>query len=148
VRAQDLVPLRETLRQACAGEPALTLGLAGLGVFPDARNPRVLWLGVTRDLETLAKIHSHVVAATTGLGEPEEARDFHPHLTLARLSIAPSEARLVTRALASVRGELPGEWEVNSVELVRSELRPEGARYSRLELFPLGNATSRVATGR
>jgi len=32
---------------------SLSLGLSGLGVFPNAREPRVLWAGVTGDLAEL-----------------------------------------------------------------------------------------------
>jgi len=61
------------------------------------------------------------VAATAEFGRPPEARPFHGHLTLAR----------VTRgSLRDLLGEpAAARFDVRTVRLVRSRLGPGGARY-------------------
>src|ERR1700745_1541462 len=54
-----------------------------IGVFPNQRSPRVLWVGIESglDLPNLAKESDNVLAS---LGFEREKRAFTPHVTLAR----------------------------------------------------------------
>ena len=45
--------LKIALVEATAGHSGFELGIQGLGCFPNARRPRVLWLGITGDLKQL-----------------------------------------------------------------------------------------------
>jgi 2'-5' RNA ligase len=56
----------------------------GLGAFPDARHPRVLWVGVDGG-EPLQRLQRDVEGALEGLGFPRETRAFHPHVTVGRV---------------------------------------------------------------
>ncbi len=38
--------LQEAVNAVCAGKPALSLRAQGVGFFPNARSPRVIWAGV------------------------------------------------------------------------------------------------------
>ncbi len=81
--------------------------------------------------------------AGAGLGDlaaavrpPDEERDFHAHLTLARGDVRAAIARW-RRHLADVDGP---EWTVTEVELMRSDpagARGSGPRYSTVARFPL-----------
>jgi 2'-5' RNA ligase len=64
--------------------PSFDLAIGGIGWFPDARRPRVLFLGVNGgdELKKLAQA-TESVAAT--LGVAKEDREYSPHLTLARV---------------------------------------------------------------
>jgi 2'-5' RNA ligase len=93
----------------------------------------VLWVGV-RELgpgSALTALAGAVEAAARAAGFDAETRPFRPHLTIARSG-------------RSGRPRFPGgEFEGNAIvhagELVlyRSELLPAGARYTRLDAFPL-----------
>ncbi len=63
---------------------AIDITVKGLGWFPNARHPRVLWAGVEGGgpLRNLAQATEQVAAR---LGAPIEERDYSPHLTLARI---------------------------------------------------------------
>lgn len=57
----------------------------GVGAFPNMRDPRVLWMGVQAN-EALVKLHREIGAALRNSDiSVEEGRDFHPHITLARI---------------------------------------------------------------
>ncbi|MDX6232642.1 MAG: hypothetical protein QOH68_1633 [Nocardioidaceae bacterium] len=62
-----------------------------------------------------------VLASTAAMGQPPEHRRFRGHLTLARVRQG-SARRLAGAPLAA-------RFPVRSVQLVRSNLHPEGARY-------------------
>jgi 2'-5' RNA ligase len=64
------------------GQP-FEVSFRGQGFFPNARSPRVFWLGIEagEQLRQLAKAVDEAVART---GVERETNDYRPHLTLAR----------------------------------------------------------------
>jgi 2'-5' RNA ligase len=67
------------------GSPgAIQVRIGGIGWFPNARNPRVLWAGVHTD-ESLKSLASATDAAVHAIGVAREDREYSPHLTLARI---------------------------------------------------------------
>lgn len=130
VDAARLGELPERLRAACAPCPPLNLHAAGVGHF----NGRVLWAGVRGDVEPLQSLAAAVGLAGEGIGAHEEARDFHPHLTLARCKRPLRETEL-DRALSRWADAAFGSWRADHAELIRSERAPGGSRYTRLGDF-------------
>ena len=139
-----VAPLLEALEAAAAGRRPFALELAGLGAFPHRRPPRVLWAGVGGDLEALAGLQQAAEAAITGLGYPPETRRFAPHITLGRPRRGLSDAQLsrIGAAVYGVAPPRPAGWRVTSVELMRSELLPSGARYTALGSAALGGGAA------
>lgn len=111
-----------------------SLSLAGLGAFPTARQPRVVWVGLGGDTGALAALQAAVGAATAPLGFTPEARPFRAHLTLgrARPDAAPAALRALGEALARVAPPPPLSWTAGAPALFQSTLTPQGARYTRL----------------
>jgi 2'-5' RNA ligase len=67
------------------GSPgAIPVRVSGIGWFPNARNPRVLWAGVHAE-EPLKSLASATDAAVHAIGVAREDREYSPHLTLARI---------------------------------------------------------------
>jgi 2'-5' RNA ligase len=73
------------------------------------------------------------------LGYPEEDREFTPHLTLARVRFQPPPAELqkFTQLLTSTKFDGVYQMEVKAVNLMRSQLTPQGAIYSQLNSVAL-----------
>ncbi len=126
--------LTEALRAACADTRPLSLAVAGLGAFPNPRRPRVLWAGVTGDLEPLERLEQRIESATAAFGNHRETRPFQPHLTLGRIAgDRDRQAALPANARWDrIENELFGTWTATTVHLIRSELDPAGARYTTL----------------
>lgn len=129
--------LMEALGRASAGVSGFELRIEGLGCFPRADSPRVLWAGVGGDLSELERLAEGVVRETSGWGQPE-GDPFSPHLTLGRVKTQRrEEGRAVGEAVR--RACLPRiePWQGEAVHLMRSELSPTGAKYSELGVLRL-----------
>lgn len=100
-----------------------------IGAFPNLRRPRVLWVGLGRGNEELARIASDLDEGFVRLGFEAEGRPFRGHLTLARFP---------KPAVAEVPSvEVPDEsFGVRELIVFDSKLHPR-ARYTALERFAL-----------
>lgn len=136
INSSELESLGELLR-AIARRKKFTVRSAKLGVFPNARQPGVIWAGVEdADLE-LAGLHAEVNAATKAIGQPPEHRLFQPHLTLARVGqMDKTGPKILQERLREMEWH-GGEWEVRALEVFQSDLSPAGARYTSRGSFPL-----------
>ena len=136
---QVIDPLLGAIEQAVGSQPSVSVPLERLGAFPRPHCPRVLWIGPPENWEQgeegkrVIEIHGEIEQACANLGFLREAKPFSPHLTLARVKMG---ARHVGAALAT-SGVLDqtlsvGSLVVESVVLVKSELKPTGSVYTRL----------------
>lgn len=133
--ATRLDAIVEGLRRVVTSHAAFQLETTGLGVFPNARRPRVLWLGISGDLPALQELQSEVELQIAPLGFPTEDRAFSPHLTLGRSVKDPAPAQLasIRHALEQTKAPPAIKWDVSEVVLMRSELLPRGPRYTAVE---------------
>lgn len=118
---------------AAAAPFSFTVGAAG--VFPDRRRPRVLWLGMEGDVARLVDFQQRLEEALDRIGFPAEGRPFSPHLTLARIKSSRGLTGL-ERALEKGEEQTAGAFTAPGVGLIRSELTPRGANYTKLNWFP------------
>jgi len=136
---QVIDPLLVAVEQAIGNQTAVNVPLERIGVFPRPQNPRVLWVGPSENWERgaeaqrVAGIHDAVEHACEGLGFLRETKPFSPHLTLARIRAG---ERHIGAALAK-SGVLDRSCSlrplaVESVVLMKSELKPTGSVYTRL----------------
>jgi 2'-5' RNA ligase len=115
---------------AAAGIAPFKLSIADAGAFPPHASPRVLWLGVNDSNDHLARLQQALETECAAAGFKREERPFHPHLTIAR-----PRQPTGTRALADLHRELgfaAMDLTVNEIVLMRSELGPDGSRYTAL----------------
>jgi 2'-5' RNA ligase len=119
------------LNDAAKGFGKLKLEIAGAGAFPNAKNPRVIWLGVTGDVEKLGALQSSVENAMEKSGFEREARKFIPHLTLARIKL-PNPRDNWQQAIDAIKDVNLGGFEAGRVSLMQSELKREGSVYTEI----------------
>ena len=134
VPADQIGEITRALERSCQGFAPSSLSCGGLGCFPDLKRPRVVWVGVREETGTLAQLQKAIEENVAPLGYPPEKRKFSPHLTLGRVQRRVSSGdlrRLGELVGASEIGTL-GQMEVRSINLIRSDLRPSGAVYTRL----------------
>ena len=123
------------VEKAAAGVAPFSFTIGGTGVFPDRRRPRVLWLGMSGDVPRLLAFQQRLEGELGTVGFPLEERPFRPHLTLARIKSSQGLTGL-ERALEKEEGAPAGEFTASGIGLIRSELTPRGAVYTRLKWFP------------
>lgn len=123
-----------SLRQAGEGSASFSLGLSGLGVFPNQQRPRVLWAGVAGGLDSLMRLQERVEEAMLDQGFARESRSFNAHLTIGRVRdvVSAGERRRIGDAVAAACLKPTEPWPVDSVHLVQSTLTPQGAVYTSL----------------
>lgn len=119
------------LMQAVEGRGRFRLTVAGTGVFPHERNPRIVWIGISGELDKLRKLQASVEAQMVRLGFQQEDRRFTPHLTLGRIKHLLLRGSWV-RALEGVKDVTLSGFEVTAVRLIKSELQPTGAVYTEI----------------
>ncbi len=138
VNAQRVDPLIEAVRGACGGFVALRLGARRIGFFPDIRFPRVVWVGVNDPQEQLPRLQRAVDAVTMDFRSESAADKFTGHVTLGRIKgIRRTEAESLARLGSQMEERFLGEWTADQVEVIRSELSPQGARYTSLAAIDL-----------
>ena len=136
---QVIDPLLVVVEQAIGSQIAVNVPLERLGAFPRPQSPRVLWVGPLEnwdrgaEAKRIAEIHGAIEQACEGLRFLRETKPFSPHLTLARIRVG---ERQVGAALAK-GGVLDrplslGSLAVESVVLMKSELKPTGSVYTKL----------------
>jgi 2'-5' RNA ligase len=126
--------------QALQTEP-FNISVGSLGVFPNLKRPRVIWIGVEAP-EELSNLQRRIESETTRLGYAADNRPFSPHLTLGRVSrnAAPGEVRIISKTLRKHTLGFLGVSKVSQVVLYRSDLSPEGAVYTSIHSAPLGTS--------
>jgi len=136
ISEEDIPCISRVVGEKAADTAPVTLCVHTLGVFPGPSRPRVLWMGCTGDTDRLAALQSDIESALPECGFPREGRAFRPHLTLGR---ARSQKKMFTGA-GDIGGEgeryEAGRFEAGELTLFRSELMPDGARYSKLARYP------------
>jgi RNA 2',3'-cyclic 3'-phosphodiesterase len=124
--------------QPAMQSPAFDLHIAGFGAFPPAGPPRVMWMGVTRGLEELARAHEETGARLLPWGFAPEGRAYSAHLTIARIKEPPhGAARAALRQALAHTAADAGECRIDSLTVFRSRGGPRGSVYERLLRVPL-----------
>jgi RNA 2',3'-cyclic 3'-phosphodiesterase len=111
----------------------IRLHFRGLGFFPNAKRPRVVWGGMEASGNLAPMAHAVDQQIATLVFSAEE-RAFTPHLTLARLDppvIAPELQAAIEKQGARDFGELRS----SEFHLIESKLKPTGAEYTTLKSF-------------
>jgi 2'-5' RNA ligase len=140
VTGADAETIAAVTREVALVEKPFSLVVGGAGVFPDPRRPRVLWLGMSGDLERLLLFQTRLDQALRLIGFPREERPFRPHLTLARIKDSRSLAGL-GRALEKGEQYQAGRFAAAGLSLMQSELKTGGAVYKQLQWFPFEGRT-------
>jgi len=136
---QKIAAIIEALRNICADIPRFSFDLVGLGMFPDSRRPRIVWVGVYEPQGTLVTLHRKVGEALSPLGFPPEERSFTPHLTIGRASrhATPADLRMAGEQITKQDIGLIESVPVEHIVLMKSDLRPSGAVYTPQAILPL-----------
>ena len=120
------------LDRAVDGVGSFEIRLGGTGGFPSLNRPRVLWVGVDGALERLRSLRARVARELSAVGCSGDSKPFSPHLTIGRVRDDRDPAlRRVTSSLAAEQITFDS-FSVSEVILMRSELGPQGSRYTPL----------------
>ena len=123
------------LQKAVQGIGPFRVELEGVGSFPNARAPRVVWAGIRENAE-LTRLQKSVDERLSSIGFEPEDRPFTPHLTLCRIKSA-EDGRSLGRLLSETAPEAQAAFPVSSFAFMKSVLKPSGAEYTTIQEFAL-----------
>jgi len=134
--------LSSALDTAAAVAAGFTAEIRGIGFFGRPEAPRVVWAGVGRGADRLKAVQADLSSRLASMGYGPEEREWVPYLTIGRVKSARGFGD--TAAFLRAGGDrVFGEFPVDRLVLMKSELRPEGPVYSRMHDSPLGAAAMR-----
>jgi 2'-5' RNA ligase len=132
VRIDDAV---EATQEAVQGIEPFILSFSGLGVFPNLKRARVIWIGIKEGADSLGRIQRELEERLFQRGFAREERDFSPHLTIGRVK---SQRGIGGLVLKLEKTEFKSEKiRVEQVVVMRSDLRPTGAVHTPLGICRL-----------
>lgn len=141
-----VAPLRDAVSQAVSTQQSAMLPIERLGVFPRLQGPRVVWLGPSEEWEggedarRLAAVQQAIEQGCAELGFVREAKAFHPHLTLARIKEGERQVGIaLARSGMMDRPVSLGSTAIESIVLMKSDLRPTGSVYTKLWEVKVGS---------
>jgi 2'-5' RNA ligase len=126
VQESKLDDLKECVAVTASEFNPISLGLNGVGFFPSAKRPRVIWIGADGGTDYLLEMFQLLENCLEKVGFDREARMFSPHLTIGR---SRKDKKIIT---PSTLPEFePVRFEVNTIALMKSTLTPDGPIYER-----------------
>jgi 2'-5' RNA ligase len=132
---ETLVP--EIVRQLISiseTTPPINVVYRTLGSFPNARDPRVIWIGMDDQAGVIGHLQTRIGNGMSALGYASEDRPFHQHVTLGRVKSRRDIRNLLTMMETVTFESRPVS--LNEVAVVRSDLKPGGSVYSILKAIP------------
>jgi len=127
VNEADLPEIYDALEKSLTNDQSFAFNLSGLGCFPNAKRPRVIWIGIQRGAPELRQMASKIDSLMSRFGFEKEKRGFSPHLTIGRVKD--------DRGIDEVTGQLDlikfetDECIIDEVIFFQSILKREGPTY-------------------
>lgn len=122
--------IASVVRQVAENNPGFTMRISGLGGFPDAESPRVIWVGIAKGGEEIKAVAADLEERVAKLGIPKEKRLFSGHITIGRTRSALNLGGLVQsiKDNAQKTGEI-AEFNARGITFFKSTLTPKGPTY-------------------
>jgi 2'-5' RNA ligase len=144
IEPTDIDPIAAVMSECAQRFVPLTLSAGALGVFPDLRRPRVVWLGITGDMPQLIAFQQDLDARLVAMGKGRfkpESRPFKGHLTLGRIK-ARTDSGILVKALRETGRVESDAFTVDAIHLIQSRLTPSGSIYTPIRCVVLGSPAS------
>ncbi|MBM3998457.1 MAG: RNA 2',3'-cyclic phosphodiesterase [Planctomycetes bacterium] len=127
VRETDIHTVFASLSRAVRPLTPFDVVCRGVGAFPHADRPHVVWLGIDEGREPLVGLQAVVAQALGEIGFRGEARRFEPHVTLGRIRRGPGPE--LAAFLREHAEDAFGAFDVSEILVVASRPERRGPRY-------------------
>ncbi len=123
-----------SLEQISSRYAAMSISISQLGKFPERGIPRVIWLGAQEDTGILKKLSADIEEEMEKIGFEKEKREFKPHVTLGRVKRYREAGKSIPINWSDKEISFGSFW-AEHIFLMKSTLRPDGARYEKIKSF-------------
>ena len=128
----DLIDqITSNLEESLYNTDPVSLKIAGIGVFKNMHEPRVLWMGTEPD-ERMIATKMEIDQKLRSLGFEIEEREFRPHLTLGRIKFINNKKKL-REIIDEFKGAFFMKQVFGNIEYIESQLTPNGPKYSTIK---------------
>ncbi|MFQ5900077.1 MAG: RNA 2',3'-cyclic phosphodiesterase [Thermodesulfobacteriota bacterium] len=131
VEEKSLEDILCVIKEAASSHRAINLSVEGLGCFPSISNPRVVWIGIRSDAESILSLQRDIEKGLEPIGFRREKRIYHPHLTLGRIRSL-KDRKCWKEMVDRFKDIRLGSFEADRVIFFKSDLNPKGAVYTKL----------------
>lgn len=118
------------------------LETVGIGLFPNERNPRVIWAGLGQGADQLKELYESIYSRLVKAGFNFEDRPFSPHVTLGRVKQCAPET--LHSLLSEHESTVFGISTIRHFYCYESDLTPNGAEYTAQWVLPFKR---KISTG-
>ena len=138
---ESLIPdIKGALYKILAPYSPFYIKITDVGCFPSGRRPRVIWVGM-EESQFMINLYKDISSEMVKFGYQKEERGFTPHVTIGRVKSNRNTGELLRR-LDELRVRDFPDFEVHNVTLMKSELKPSGAKYYSLAEIPFGGSNN------
>jgi 2'-5' RNA ligase len=130
VEADRIPKVTQACADAAASVGSFSIRVQDTGVFPNVKQPRVLWVGLAEGLAELRTLHNKLDENLHTLGFEKETRAFNPHLTLGRVKSLKNVSAVTAKLLTYKLPEL--SFHAHELVVMQSQLHPAGSIYTPL----------------
>lgn len=127
VRNSDFKLVKESVEEVSNEFSPFTMGVSGIGFFPNQQYPKVVWLGADGGEDSLLDLYQDLERRLEDVGFDREAKTFSPHLTIGR---AKKFKQIVVPDLFPDFD--PVTFEVRRIAVMKSTLTPDGPIYEKM----------------
>jgi 2'-5' RNA ligase len=131
IHNEDVQDISSAISAAVKGINPFAVSIKGLGAFPSLSRPRVVWVGVGDQTESLARLYDNIEDQLEAFGIAREERRFTAHLTIGRIKGKINVVKLID-AIREEKDFAEESFSIRDVTLFKSDLKPEGAFYTSL----------------
>jgi len=129
-KADDLI---SSVTDIAKGFGSIKINFAGLGVFPNARQPRVIWVGINEGNDRVKELAEKIDARLSDEGyRKEEEREFSPHLTIGRIK-EKIDAEPLSKFMEKNAVTEFGGFTADHISVMKSTLRRSGPIYEEVK---------------
>lgn len=131
LKSEEVDKLKQITKEVANQTAPFVLHPKGLGVFPDRKRAKVLWIGV-EDEEILKIINQTLYRKLVQNNFKLDTRGFSPHITIARFKEKANE-KMITLAFDKFKDSTFGKIKVTSIDIMESQLKKDGPVYRLIE---------------
>ncbi len=113
------------------GYGSFNVTLAGMGVFPTVKSPRVIWIGMLEGAEKVKALGERIEDAVSKEGFREEEREYTPHLTIGRIK-EKIDVEPLCGFMEKNKDSSFGGFSVDHISVMKSTLRRTGPIYEEI----------------
>ena len=126
----------EKIKEVSENFNSFQLNAKDIGVFPSMNHIKVVWVGVEDKKENLSNLQKELENEFEKIGIKKENRKFIPHITLCRIKTGKNIEKII-KTIKENKDKEFGTFEVENISLIKSELSPNGPKYTIEKIFEL-----------